>query len=182
MDPSGRPWRPENTVKYKVFAAFHVAPQKPARTPKSAPGRCQNDPQEAPRSSPGRPRRPQERPKTAQDDPKSRQESPRSAPGASQIRLPGGLGGQMGSTWPPKSPPEASRSRFWTFQGTIFDLPGDAFHVIFNPRRTCSKLPCVQSLCKHTASIARRACVTPTCVCNFYMWISTATDRESIDR
>ena len=39
------------------FAVFHVAPQKSSRTSKSAPERSQNDPQETPRSGPGRPRR-----------------------------------------------------------------------------------------------------------------------------
>ena len=59
LDPSGRP-KLKNTIKYKVFAAFHVAPQKPSGTSKSALGRPQNDPQEAPRSGPGRPRKAQE--------------------------------------------------------------------------------------------------------------------------
>ena len=89
LDPSGRPWRPENTIKYKVFAAFHLALQTPARTPKSAPGRCQNDPQEA-QEQPGTP---QEAPGAAQDGlrrpqepPGAPQERPRSLPNSASWR------------------------------------------------------------------------------------------------
>ena len=32
-DPAGRPWRPENKIKYEVWALFHVAPQKSSRHP-----------------------------------------------------------------------------------------------------------------------------------------------------
>ena len=46
-DPSGRPWKPKNIVKYDVFAAFHVAPQRTSRSSKSALGGSQKDPQEA---------------------------------------------------------------------------------------------------------------------------------------
>ena len=174
LDPSGRPWRPENTIKYSGFAAFHVALQKPSRTFKSAPGRSQNDPQEAPRSGPGGPGAAQEAPRRPQEPPGAPQERPRSLPNSASERPWLSNGVHLA----PKSPPEASRSLFWTPPGTIFDLPGDDFHVIFNPPAGMFEAACVQSQCKHTTSIARRACVTSTCVCTFYMWISTATDRE----
>ena len=88
-DPSGRPWKPKNIVKYDVFAAFHVAPQRTSRSSKSALGGSQNDPQEAPRSGPARPRRP---PRRFQE----RHKRPKSAPRAAQPRLLSGLGGQVG--------------------------------------------------------------------------------------
>ena len=91
-DPSGRPWKPKNIVKYNVFAVFHVAPQTTPRSSKSAPWKAQNDPQEAPRSGPGRPRRP---PRRLQE----RHKRPKSAPIAAQRRLPSGLGGQVGPNW-----------------------------------------------------------------------------------
>ena len=75
-DSSGRLWRLKNTATYNVFAIFHVAPQTSSRSSKSAPGRSQNDPQEAPRSGPGRPRR----------DPRGFTTAPRAARSATQAR------------------------------------------------------------------------------------------------
>ena len=172
MDPSGGPWRLKNTVKYKGFAAFHVALQKPSRTSKSAPGRSQNDPREAPRSGPGGPGAAQEAPRRPQEPPGAPQERPRSLPNSASERPWRSNGVHLA----PKSPPEASRSLFWTPPGTIFDPPGDDFHVIVNPpagmfeAALCAKP--VQAYGQHRE----------TSLCNFGMWISAATDRESIDR
>ena len=90
--PPGGPGSPKNTVKYDVFAVFHVAPQTTPRSSKSALGGSQHDPQEAPRSGPGRPRRP---PRRLQE----RHKRPKSAPRAAQPRLLSGLGGQVGPNW-----------------------------------------------------------------------------------
>ena len=122
-DLSGRLWKPKNTVKYKVFAVFHVAPQTSSRSSKSAPGRSQNHPQERPGAARDAPKPP----KRLQDSPTSRQERPRSAPRATQRRLPSGLGGQVGPNWhkravrrPPGSHFGPPAGRFCTLRGSIF--------------------------------------------------------------
>ena len=122
--------------------------------------------QEAPRDAQEAPRAGHERPKKHQDGPKSRQERPKSIPRAAQLRLPGGLGGSMG----PKSLPKGSRKKFWTPPRGAFPPPGSDFAHFCPHREAFSKLSFGQSLCKHTASVAQRV------LCNFYMWISTATD------
>ena len=104
-DPSGRPWKPKNIVKYDVFAAFHVAPQRTSRSSKSALGGSQKDPQEAPRSGPARPRRP---PRRFQE----RHKRPTSAPRAAQTRLPSGLGSQVGSGGLPEAMLDPPRPGF----------------------------------------------------------------------
>ena len=88
-DPSGRPWKPKNIIKYHVFAEFHVAPQRTSRSSKLALGGSQKDPQEAPRSGPARPRRPprrfqerHKRPKSAPRAPKHTKEPPGGLPKA----------------------------------------------------------------------------------------------------
>ena len=63
-----------------VFVIFHVAPQTSSRSFKSAPWKAQNDPQEAPRSGPGRPRsgrRPQDGSKSAKSVPRAPPEPPK---------------------------------------------------------------------------------------------------------
>ena len=116
--PPGGPGNLQNTVKYNVFAVFLVAPQTTFRSSKSAPGRSQNDPQEAPRSGPGRPRRPRLQ---------ERYKRPKSAPRAAQTRLPSGLGGQVGANSrkravrrPPGGHVGPPAGRFCTLQGSIF--------------------------------------------------------------
>ena len=91
-DLSGRLWKPKNTVKYKVFAVFHVAPQTSSRTSKSAPGRSQNHPQERPGAARDSPKSSPRGFKTA---PRAAKSAPR-APRAAQTRLPNGPGGEVG--------------------------------------------------------------------------------------
>ena len=119
-DPSGRPWKPKNTVKYDVFAAFHVAPQRTSRSSKSALGGSQNDPQEAPRSGPARPRRP---PRRLQE----RHKRPKSAPRAAQTRLPSGLGGQVGPNWHKRAARRPSKGHFGPLAGRFCTLRGSIF-------------------------------------------------------
>ena len=154
---------PTNTVKYDVFAVFHVAPQTTSRSFKSALGRSQNDPQEAPRSSPGRPRnqeRPQSQPKSAPERPWRPNEA------------------HMAS----KSPPEASQSSFWTPRGTIFRLQGGDFHSTSNlPASTFKAALCAKLMQAYVQHRSTRLCHYYMWN-HFYMWISTATDSRSIDR
>ena len=116
----GGPGSPKNTVKYDVFAVFHVAPQTTSRPSKSALGGPRNDPQEAPWSGPGRPRRP---PRRFQE----RHKRPKSAPRAAQPRLLSGLGGQVG--------PKASRRPFWTPSGPVLHPPGVDVRTVFFSRK-----------------------------------------------
>ena len=110
---SGTPWTPKHTIKYNVFAVFHVAPQTSSRSSKSAPWKTQNDPQEAPRSGPGRPRSGQKGPKTV----------PRAPPGRPNTA--------SERPWRPswaqlaqKSRPEAFQRPFWTPRGPVLHPPG----------------------------------------------------------
>ena len=126
-DPSGRLWKPQNTVKYKVFAIFHVAPQTSSRSSKSAPWKAQNDPQEAPRSGPGRPRSGQEGPKTAPRAPEASQERPQSRPKTASER-----------PWRPswahlykKVVSETFHGPFWTQRGPTLHPPGVDFRTAF---------------------------------------------------
>ena len=82
----------KNTVKYSVFAIFHVAPQTSSRTSKSAPGRSQNHPQERPGAARDSPKSSPRGFKTA---PRAAKSAPR-APRAAQTRLPNGPGGEVG--------------------------------------------------------------------------------------
>ena len=116
--PPGGPGSPKNTVKYDVFAVFHVAPQTTPRSSKSALGGSRNDPQEAPWSGPGRPRRPPRRLHVTS--------VPRAPPGPPK-RLPSGLGGQVGRNWhkraarrPPGDHFGLPTGRFCTLRGSIF--------------------------------------------------------------
>ena len=107
--PLGGPGSPKNTVKYDVFAVSHVSPQATPRSSKSALGGSQHDPQEAPRSGPGRPRRP---PRRLQE----RHKRPKSANRAAQTRLPSGLGAKLGPTGtkePPGGLPKAILDPPW---------------------------------------------------------------------
>ena len=127
-DPSGRPWTPKNTVKYDVFAAFHVAPPTTLRSSKSALGGSQNDPQEAPRSGPRRPRRP---PRRLQERPKR----PKSALRAAQTRLPSGLGGQVGPNWHKRAARRPSKGHFGPPAGRSCTLRGVDFRTVFFSRK-----------------------------------------------
>ena len=108
-DLSGRPWQPKNIVKYDVFALFYVAPPATSRSSKSGRGGCQKDPQEAPWSGPGRPRRPHS--------------VPRAPWRPSRFQL------------AKKSCPEASRRPFWTLRGPVLHPPGVDFRRLFFSRK-----------------------------------------------
>ena len=127
------------------------------------PNRLVGGPKTSLKRRPGAARDAPGRLKRLQDSPKGRQERPKGAPRAAQSQHPSGLGGQMKPTLRPRAllrPPGTHfgppAGRFSAFRGVIF-IQLETF------RRACSKPPCVQSLCKHTSSIARRACVTTTC-------------------
>ena len=156
-DPSGMPWKPKNTVKYKVFAVFHVAPQTSSRSSKSAPWKAQKDPQEAPRSGPGRPR---SRPGGS----KSAKKRPKSALRAAQTRLPSGLGGQVETS--------ELRSPFWTRRAG-FASSGGRFSYSFLFSESIAKIVLWAKLAQTYAQHRF------TSLCNFYKWISTATDSRS---
>ena len=106
--------------KIRCFVVFHVAPQTTPRSSKSALGGSRNDPQEAPWSGPGRPRRP---PRRLEE----RHKRPKSAPRAAQPRLLSGLGGQVGPNWqkraarrPPGGHFGPPAGRFCSLRGSIF--------------------------------------------------------------
>ena len=125
------------------------------------------------RSTPGRPRSSPRRPGSGPRRPKTAPSAARSAPRAAQIRLPSDLGDRMGPTWRPNSPPELSCSNFWAPRGTIFPLPGYDFHITFNPPAN----RCKTALCAKLMQAYGQ--YRSTCLCHFYMWISTATDSRS---
>ena len=157
-------WRLENHAKYSKNRMFYEVsclsafllvihqnrPRKPSK-------RGLPEAQE-------RRRRPQGRPKRFQDDPKRRQERPKSAPRAAQVRLPSGLGGQMGPTWRRRAVRRAPGGHFGPSTVRFSTLRGAIFAWFSTHRKACSKLACGQSLCKHTASTARRLYITSACV------------------
>ena len=122
----GGPGSPKNTVKYDVFAVFHVAPQTTPRSSKSALGGSRNYPQEAPWSGPGRPRR---SPRRFQE----RHKRPKSAPRAAQPRLLSGLGGQVGPNWQKRA--ARTRRPFWTPSGPVLHPPGVDIRIVFFSRK-----------------------------------------------
>ena len=144
-------------LHFSWFSRFRKGGQKRApKRSKKMPQGCQNVPQE-------RPGRPQQRPRRPQDGPGSRQERPKSAPRGSKSRPNSASEPSWrptGAHVAPKSPPEGHfgppAGRFSTLRGTIFAR----FSTLLG---ALSKLPCPQSLCKPTASAARRVCVTSTC-------------------
>ena len=160
--PPGGPGSPKNTVKYDVFAVFHVAPQITSRSSTSALGGSQNDPQKAPRSGPGRPRRP----------PRRLQERPQGRPTTASERPCWRSWAQLAQ----KSRPEASRRPFWTPRGPVLHPPGGRFSYSFLLSESIAKA--VQWTKLAQAYAQHRF----TSLCNFYMCISTATDSRSIDR
>ena len=125
-DPSGRPWKPKNTVKYNVFAVFHVAPQTSSRSSKSAPWKAQNDPQEAPRSGPGRPRSGQ-----APRAPEASQERPQSRPKTASERPWRPSWAQLAQ----KSRPKVLHRPFLTPRGPVLHPPGVDFFTVFFSRK-----------------------------------------------
>ena len=113
---SGRPRKLKNTVKYDVFAVFHVAPQTTPRSSKSALG---GGGKMTPKRRPGAAR---DAPGGPQDGHKSATSVPRAPP-----RLRSGLGGQVGPSWhkraarrPPGGHFGPPAGRFCTLRGPIF--------------------------------------------------------------
>ena len=166
LDPSGRLQKAKNTVKYKVFAVFHVAPQTTPRSSKSALGGSQKDPQEAPRSGPGRPRRP---PRRLQE----RHKRPKSAPRVAQTRLPSGLGGQVGPSWHKAAARRPSKGHFGPPPRAGLAPSGGRFSDSFLLSESIAKAVLWAKLAQAYAQHRF------TSLCNFYMWISTATDSRS---
>ena len=164
-DPLGRPWKPKNTVKYSVFAVFHVAPQRTSRSFKSALGGSQNDPQEAPRSGPARPRRP---PRRFQE----RHKRPKSAPRAPKHGFRAALAAKLGPTGT-KEPPGGLPKAILELRGPVLHPPGGRFSDSFLLSESIAKA--VQWAKLAQAYAQHRF----TSLCNFYMWISTATDSKS---
>ena len=124
-DPSGRLWKPKNTVKYKVFAIFHVAPQTSPSSSKSAPWKAQNDLQEAPGSARDAPGAAKKAPRQLQE----RQKRPKSAPRAG-FRAP--LAAKLGPTGT-ESRPKVRHRPFWTPRGLVLHPPGvDCLTVFFS--------------------------------------------------
>ena len=159
-DLSGRPWKPKNTVKYRVLVIFHVAPQTSSRSSKSAPGRSQNQPQERPGAAQDAPGEAQEASRQPHEPPRAPQERPQSRPQTASER-----------PWRPswaqpaqKSRPEASRRPFWPRRGPVLHPPGVDFRIVFLSRKAQQKLSCGQSLRKPTPSTALPPCVTSTSV------------------
>ena len=114
---------------------------------------------------------PEEAPKTA----------PR-APQASQERPPGRPNTASERPWRPswaqlaqKSRPEAFQRPFWTPRGSVLHPPGGRFSDSFLLSESIAKAvqwaKLVQAYAQHRF----------TSLCNFYMWISTATDSRSIN-
>ena len=156
-DPSGRPWKPKNTVKYDVFAVFHVS----SRSSESAPGRSQNDPQEAPRSGPARPRR---SPRRFQE----RHKRPKSAPRAPKHGFRAALAAKLS--------PIVQQSRFGGLPRAILDPPAARFCTLRGSMFVqFSSLSIAKAVlwAKLAQAYAQHRF---TSLCNFYMWISTATD------
>ena len=117
---------------------------------------------EGPRSGPGGP-------KTAQGPARSAPRVPQEAPRAAQIQLPSRLGGQMVPTWRPRA-----------FHKIILDPPragfapsGGRFSYSFFLSESIAKAVLWAKLAQAYAQHRF------TSLCNFYMWISTATDSRS---
>ena len=115
----------------------------------------------------------------AQIDPRVAQEPPR----ASYKPFKFGFRAILAPKWAPPGARELSGG----LPALVLDLPRDDFPPSGEPFSRFFKAPgasalsCAQSLCKHTASQAYGQ-YSLTSLCNFYMWISTATDSRSIDR
>ena len=156
---------PKNTVKYDVFAVFHVAAQTTPRSSKSALGGSQKDPQEAPRSGPARPRRP---PRRFQE----RHKRPKSAPRAPKHGFRAALAAKLGPTGT-KEPPGGLPKAILELRGPVLHPPGGRFSDSFLLSESIAKAvqwaKLVQAYAQHRF----------TSLCNFYMWISMATDSKS---
>ena len=115
-----------NTIKYKVVAVFHVAPQTSSRSSKSAPWKAQNDPQEAPRSGP-------EGAKTTPRAPKASQERPQSRSNIASERL-------RGPNWHKQADRRPSTKHFGSPAGRFCILRGSIFGQLLalgKPSQSC---------------------------------------------
>ena len=158
---SERLWKAKNTVKYKVFAVFHVAPQTSSRTSKSAPGRSQNHPQERPGAARDAPGEAQEASRQPYELPRAPPESPKHG-----FRTALALG-PTGAKEPSGGLPQAPRAGVAP--------PGGRFSYSFLLSESIAKAVLWAKLAQAYAQHRF------TSLCNFYMWISTATDSKSID-
>ena len=156
--PSGRPWKPKKHREIQCFCCIFVAPQTTSRSSKSAP-------QEAPR-----PGTPQEAPKTAPRAPRASQERPQGRPNTASERPWRPSWAQLAQ----KSRPEAFQRPFWIPRGLVLHPPGGRFSDSFLLSESIAKA--VQWAKLAQAYAQHRF----TSLCNFYIWISTATDSRSI--
>ena len=129
----------------------------PNMTPKRRPGAARHargGPQDGSKSATSVPRAPPGRPNTASERPWR--------PSWAQLAQ--------------KSRPEAFQRPFWTPRGPVLHPPGGRFSDSFLLSESIAKAvqwaKLVQAYAQHRF----------TSLCNFYMWISTATDSKSIDR
>ena len=151
---------------------FHIVLQKPSRMSKSALGRSQNVPQEAPRSGLGRPRKAQEASRQPQEPPGATQEHFQSRPKSASERPWRPNEAHMAS----KSPPEASWNSIWIPRGTIFRLQGGDVHSTLNlPASMFKAALCAKLMQAYVQHRSTRLCHYYMWN-HFYMWISTATD------
>ena len=141
LDPSGTPGRPENTVNFKVFAVFLVAPQKIVH---NVPNSVWEVPKRPPRGAQEQPGTPQERFQRLQDSPKSRQEPPE----APQERPKSRLTSASERPWQPnkanrasKSPPQASRKPFVELHGAMFHPPANNCDTLLTGRYDFQNCP-----------------------------------------
>ena len=132
-------------------------PNQPLGGPKMTPKRRPGTPQEAPKTAPRAPQASQERP---QGRPTTASERPW-RPSWAQLAQ--------------KSRPEASRRPFWTPPRAAFSPPGGRFSLCFLLSESIAKAVLWAKLAQAYAQHRF------TSLCNFYMWISTATDSKSID-
>ena len=128
-DLSERLWKPQNIVKYNVFAIFHVAPQTSSRTSKSAPGRSQNHPQERPGAARDAPGEAQEASRQPHEPPRAPQERPQSRP-KHGFRLAAKLG-PTGTKEPSGGLPETILDS----HGPLLRHPGVDFRTVFFSRK-----------------------------------------------
>ena len=98
-----------------------------------------------------------------------------SAPRAAQTRLPNGPGGQVGPNWHKRAVRRPPGSHFGPSRGA-FAPSGGRFLYTFLLWESKAKAVLWARLAQAYAQHRF------TSLCNFYMWISTATDSKSIDR
>ena len=152
-EPSWRPTKPYkmqqkhcNLQYFVLLSVFAYAPRSEAQKDcKRRPTGAQNEPQAQPNRPQEQPKRPQEQHRRPPERPKRYPTSP-----SERFSLPNGIHLAL------KSPPEASKARSWTPREPIF-LRRSVFRTCATLRTASPNLSHGQSLCKHTASTARRS-------------------------